>query len=333
MRIRTKEDVSELMRGSIASAALGTALELGLFWQLDAEPATAESVSDSLGIPVHRCRAWLDLLASYDLLEREGGTYELAPAGRTAITEALSPESWALLAQEARFAYPAGDDLVRTITTPGSVWDILGRERHDPYAHMSEDADYARRFTRMLYEYHQPLAAEIAEAVDFDGVHQLMDLGGGSGVVSMAILRRHPGIRSVIVDVATVCEAGRAIASATAVADRLTYHPANFLEESLPGGFDVVMECDVGVHSEALFRTLRASLNEGGRLVVVDDLVQRGRPAPLGWLRAAFLRSLEDPEARIRSADQVKGLLSEAGYELLGERTLQNEMLLIEARV
>ncbi len=333
MKVRTKEDVAELMRGSIASAALGTALELGLFWQLDGQPSTVESVSESLDIPAHRCRAWLDLLAGYGLLARQGGVYELTPAGRTAITDTFSQESWALLAQEARFAYPAGDELVQTITQPRSAWDVLGRERRNPYAHMSEDPDYARRFTHMLYEYHQPLAEEIAEALDLTGVQWLMDLGGGSGVVSMAILRRHSEVRSVVVDVATVCDAGRAITSSTSVSDRLTYHPANFLEEELPDGFDMVLECDVGIHSETLFRSLRASLNEGGRLVVVDDLVQGGRPPPLGWLRGAFLKSLEDPEARIKTADRVKEYLAAAGYRLLRERTLQNEELLLEARV
>ncbi len=93
----------------------------------------------------------------------------------------------------------------------------------------------------------------------------------------------------------------------------------------MPDGFDMVLECDVGIHSETLFRSLRASLNEGGRLVVVDDLVQGGRPPPLGWLRGAFLKSLEDPEARIKTADRVKEYLAAAGYRLLRERTLQNE--------
>lgn len=333
VEIRTDEDVKELLRAPIVSAALGTAIELGLFWQMEKKPATAETVSKSHGIPLNRCRAWLDLLTGLGLLTKQGLTYGLAEVGRSAITQVYGPGSWGVLAQEARTAYPAGDELTRTIAHPESVWQALGRERRDYYARMAEEPDYARRFTQMLYEYHQPLAEEIADTLDFTGVERLMDLGGGSGVISMAILRRHPAVEAAVVDVETVCRAGRAIAAATPVADHLTYHDADFLKDELPRGFDLILECDVGVHSENLFRCLRTSLNPGGRLVVVDDLVENGRAPPFAWLRHAFFSSLNDPEATIRTGARVKDYIIEAGYEVLSERTLRGGEVLIEARL
>ncbi|NIN69722.1 MAG: methyltransferase [Anaerolineae bacterium] len=333
MEIRTGEDVKELLRAPIVSAALGAAIELGLFWQVTEEPATVESLSQSHGIPLNRCLAWLELLTDLGLLERQGDAYRLSTIGRTAITDVYSPESWGVLAQEARNGYPAGDDLTRTIAQPTSVWEALGRERHDYYANMAQEPEYARRFTQMLYEYHQQLAEEIADTLDVAGVKRMMDLGGGSGVISMAILRRHRGIEAVVVDVETVCNAGRAIAAKTPLADRLTYHEADFLRDELPRGFDLILQCDVGVHSGDLFRRLRTSLNPGGRLVVVDDLVQEGRAPPSAWLRHAFFSTLSDPNATIREASRVKDYIIKAGYRVLSERTLRGGEALIEARL
>ncbi|MEE9593685.1 MAG: methyltransferase [Thermoplasmata archaeon] len=274
--IRTREDVGELLRGSIVSAGLGAALELHLFQKLKEEPTTSEAVARDLGIPPHRSHAWLELLAGLGLLERQDETYAITAATQAAILDAHSPESWALLAQEARAAYPAGDDLARHIGHPGSVWEALGRDRLDHYGRMAEDADWARRFTQMLYEYHQPLAKELVDTLDLTGVARLLDLGGGSGVISMALLRQQPEMEAVVVDVATVCDAGRAIAAGTEVDERVTYHPADFLEDDLPSGFDLILESDVGIHTTELFRKLRGSLNPGGRLVIVDDLAQEG---------------------------------------------------------
>jgi len=55
---------------------------------------------------------------------------------------------------------------------------------------MVEDAARARRFTRMLYEIHEPMAVALAGQLDLRGVGRLMDLGGGSGVVAMDLLRQ-----------------------------------------------------------------------------------------------------------------------------------------------
>ncbi len=288
-------------------------------------------MAKQLGIPPRRCRAWLELLEGLGLLERQDKAYAITAATQTAILDTHSPESWALLAQEARAAYPAGDDLTRHIGHPGSVWEALGRDRRDHYAHMSEDADWARRFTQMLYEYHQPLAEELVDTLNLAGVKRLMDLGGGSGVISMAFLRRYPEIEAVVVDVAAVSAAGRAIASKTDMGGRITYHPADFLEDELPSGFDLILEIDVGIHNVDLFRKLRESMNPGGRLVIVDDLMQEGVPTPFAWLRQAFVSSLADPDARIRSAADVKEALREAEYELVAQRTLEGGVL-IEAR-
>jgi hypothetical protein len=88
----------------------------------------------------------------------------------------------------------------------------------------------------------------------------------------------------------------------------------------------------VSIHNVDLFRKLRGSLNPDGRLVIVDDLMQKGVPTPFPWLRQAFLVSLRDPDARIRSAADVKDALLEAGYEIVNERTLEGGVL-IEARL
>lgn len=64
------------------------------------------------------------------------------------------------------------------------------------------------------------------------------DLGGGSGVVAMALLRKHPILTAVIVDIANVCEAGHEIVAENAMADRISFHAADILHGALPSGRD-----------------------------------------------------------------------------------------------
>jgi predicted TPR repeat methyltransferase len=187
---------------------------------------------------------------------------------------------------------------------------------------MAKDPEVARRFTRMLYEIHQPLAEELAGFLDSSEVERLMDLGGGSGVISLALLRRHPGLSATVVDLANVCDAGREIAAEGSLAERITYHPADFLRDDLPAGFDLALECDVNVYSEALFFKVRNSLRRRGRFVIVDEFAPSDEIAPPSRLHWAFERSMIDPDFSFPTSTTVRSFLVNAGFQIVSELTL-----------
>jgi len=328
----TTGDALELMESYIDSSALGAAMELGLFWLLAQEPQDAAGVAQALGIPIDRCQYWLQLLSSMGLLEQVAKAYALSSTARSAILDAYSQETWAFLAQEAREHFLVVHDLALHIHEPGSSWAAQGLTHPSYVTQMEESPERARRFTRMLYEIHQPLADELAKSLDMTGVERLMDLGGGSGVVSLALLGRHPHLTAVVVDIANVCVAGREIAVENSMEERLTYHAADFLHDELPSGFGMVLECDVGVHSEELFRKLWGVLNPGGRLVILDILARAEGVAPPSRLRWAFRGSLGDPDLSIPSVGEVQAQLTQAGFHLVSESVLSSGWLVIEAR-
>lgn len=322
MNPSTTDDVLDLLDATFTSSALGAALEKRLFWLLDRRPMDASGVALELGIPGARCRYWLRLLEEAGLLATTRGLYAPTPAARAAILDAFQAETWALLAEEARGRAPSLRDLPDHIATPGPVLPALERRRPSFYELMERDRALAGRFTRMLFDLHRELAAALAEALDLRGSRRLMDLGGGSGVIAMALLRRHQNLAAVVVDMAAVCEAGRELAKGSEVAERLSYHPADFLRGELPGGFDVVLECDVDVYDEALLPKVRAALDPGGRFVVVDQLAKSPGEAPPSRAHWAFHRSLAEPDFAYPSAGEVTERVERAGFRLVSERRL-----------
>jgi len=297
-------------------------MELGLFWLLDSKPLNEHEVARELGIPPSRCHYWLQLLCTVGLLERGSGGYQPSSAAHTAILEVYSQGSWALLAQEARERLPSLCDLPSHLHEPRSVWQALGLTPPMYLSQMTEDPNRARRFTRMLYELHEPLAKQLAEFLDLGGVARLMDLGGGSGVVSLALLRRYPDLKVTVIDIENVCAAGREIAAEHSLADRITYHPCDFLCEELPTGFDLVLECDVNVYSEDLFRKVWKALNPESRFVVVDQLAPAEGVAPPSRVHWAFEGSLASPDFAFPTAARLRDLLTRAGFGDLSQDPL-----------
>jgi SAM-dependent methyltransferase len=297
-------------------------MELGLFWLLEERPLQAQEVAAELGIAPIPCQYWLQLLSDLDLVEQGPRGFEVTSAARTGILDVLSQSSWALLAEEAREKLQGLRDLPADLRDSARARKAPETARPSYVAKMAEDPERARRFTRMLLELHQPLAEGLVEFLDLTGVDRLMDLGGGSGVVSLAFLRRYPRLTATVVDVANVCAAGREIATEAALEDRITYHAADFLRDSLPSGFDLVLECDVNIYSVSLFEKIRDSLSTGGRFVIVDQLAPAEGVAPRPRVHWAFAGSLVNSEFMYPTAGRIREQLERAGFRIASESRL-----------
>lgn len=323
MKPESTDDVLCLMDGSFPAVSLTAALELGLFWLLEARARKPGEVAAELGIPDRRCLHWLQLLEKAGLLLRGERGYAPTATARRAILETYSEDTWRMLASEARRRVPGLRDLTHHLSDEGSAWTRLGEPPPDYVSAMAEDPEQARRFTRALHEIHRPLAESLAESLELERVERLMDLGGGSGVISMALLRRNPSLTAVVVDLENVCAAGRELAAEAALENRITYHPADFLQGELPGDFDLVLECDVTVYRSSLFEKVRDALKPDGRFVIVDMLADARDTVPPSRLHWALQRSLIDPEARYPSVAEVRRKMERAGFVIRDERPLQ----------
>jgi hypothetical protein len=332
MKITTYSDVRDLLRAYVPSTALGAALELGLFWKLADQPQTEDAIAQNLGIPLKRCRYWLEILSQLGLLETQGELYTLSAEGRTTIVDARSQETWALLAQGERENYLVGNDLTVHIQKSDSTWALQGLAFPDYVQQMRASPNRARRFTRMLYELHQPLANELAETIDMTGVRRLMDVGGGSGVISLALLRRYPNLTATVFDIPNVCAAGQEIAAENEMAERIVYHAADILHDALPTGFDMVLVCDTWFHDEAILTKLSASLNAGGPLVIAGEIVTDEIARGLGHAVYDFKRAMHDPDWARPTQDQVCGNLQHVGLTVECAKVLADGLLFIQAR-
>lgn len=316
MKPKTTEDIFDLLDGYVTSAVLGTAMELGLFWLLAEKPLPAADVAHHLNIPLNRCQLWLLLLCKLSLLEDSSKGYIPSTTAQETILNAHSQGTWAYLARDDRNKFPAVRDLALNIRQPISTWEAQNLTPPDYLRRIRENPGEAKRFTRMLYEIHIPLAEQLANVVNLGGVTRLMDLGGGSGVVSFALLRKRPDLTSLVVDNENVCLAGREIAVENTLEKRITYLAADFINDDLPTGFDMVMFCDVGPYIETLFHKIYDVLNPDGRLVIVDQFAPEVNiPAPSRTLWS-FLGSLENPAqtSEFTTIDLVQTRLQQVGF-------------------
>ena len=323
-----------LLHARAASAALGAAITTGLLWMLAEKAMDGEEVVRALNIPGKRGHYWLQYLQSFGILETVPQGYVPSAVARTAIRDANSRKSWQHLVVDEQEKDACVHGLPQFIGEPGSLWTIQGLEEPISYVDkMRASPERAREFTRMLFEVHQDLANQVAELLDLTGAERMMDLGGNSGVVSMALLRKYPTLTSTVVDIENVCLAGREIAEKEGFSDRITYHSAEFEDDEFPSGFDLVLQCDVAVYGVELLQKLNRSLKPGGRLIVVDHFSPAEYLAPTTRVEWTFLDSLHDPNFSIPTIDEFKSQLALTGFDVSDEhQTLGKGLIVLQAR-
>jgi cyclopropane fatty-acyl-phospholipid synthase-like methyltransferase len=332
-KLNTSDEINMLLHAPAASAALGAAITTGLLWMLAERPMTGEEVVQALNIPGKRGHYWLQYLQSFGILETVQQGYITSSAVQTAILDTYSRESWQHLVIDEQEKDACVHGLPRLIGAPGSLWSIQGFVEPENYVdRMRASPERAREFTRMLFEVHQNLANLVAELLDLTGVEHMMDLGGNSGVISMALLQKYPTLKSTIVDIENVCAAGREIVAEQGFSDRITYFPAEFVDDEFPSGFDLVLQCDVAVYGDDLLKKLNQSLKPGGQLIFIDHLSPAENLAPPTRIEWTFLDSLHDPDFRFPTIDEFKHQLVKAGFEVSHEhQTLGKGMVVLQA--
>ncbi len=97
-----------------------------------------------------------------------------------------------------------------------------------------EQQDSARRFTLALAGRAKNVAPHLAASGALDGARLLVDVGGGTGIYSIACLQRYPALRAIVWDRPEVLKVAAEMAAEYGVADRLECRPGDMFTDPVP---------------------------------------------------------------------------------------------------
>jgi 2,7-dihydroxy-5-methyl-1-naphthoate 7-O-methyltransferase len=126
----------------------------------------------------------------------------------------------------------------------------------------------------------------------WDAIRTMVDVGGGTGAMLAALLRRHPHVHGILVDFpGTVARAGDVLANASAsagagVAERVTLHGQSFFDP-LPAGADLYLLKSVlndwpDQETVAILRNCAQAAKPTGSIAVLGGVAADDAPRSLG---------------------------------------------------
>ncbi len=174
----------------------------------------------------------------------------------------------------------------------------------------------ARFLTLALAGRAQNVAPYLARAVNLRDARVLLDVGGGTGIYSIACLQANPHLRAIVWDRPEVLRVAREFAEAHGVADRMEFLSGDMFVDAVPAA-DVALLSNV-LHDwdvpecRKLIQRCAAALNPGGQLLIHDVFLNDALDGPLPVaLYSAALFTIT--EGRAYSAAEYRGWLTEAG--------------------
>lgn len=280
----------DIQKAFIVSRLIVAAERLQVFRLLHRKRMKMEAIGRTLKIHKYYLPAFLNTLVALGLLEKSNGIY-----GNTAFAEKYFVGERSIYwtrqySQECLHDYEVLTVLEDALTTGKTCQSILKIKRPSYTEAMKRDHRQAEDFTLMLFYLHQEDAAALAGCLDVSQHGALLDVGGGSGVMSIALAKKNPQLRATILDIPPVCEIAAGNIRRAGLSERVGTLPGD-IHDRLPKGYDVIMMCDIGPVSKQLLRNVHKSLPVNGLIVLVDRYLSEDGTKPLARLVEHFAGS------------------------------------------
>ncbi len=285
---------------------------LGVFEALKDGALPAGEVAARCGCDPKAMGKLLDALAGCEYLGWEAGRYSLAPIARRWLL-ADSPQT---LRDKMLWQFPEWDYVAR-------IGDFV-RSGQPLNLHPTltlEDWGLYQRGMRSI------AASWMAEAGKRTPVpkraRDLLDVGGSHGLMSVALCRRHPRLRSVILDLPEAIEHAAPLLAREGMGDRVAHRAGDALAEDLgTEAWDVVLVANLVHHfddatNRELARRIARALRPGG-VYVIQELYRRSSPREAGQVGALLdLYFALTSESGTWSFEEMAGWQREAGLKPL----------------
>jgi len=309
-RLKNIRELMNVAAGYKQSSIILAANELGIFHCLGPVGTSAEGVARAIGATVRGTEILLDALVALGILQKGEGLYGHTP---------LSLE----LADETRFWGPRLRHSWQLYRRWGEL-DRIVREGPLPRAEVDEQ-ERARRtavFIGAMHAHGVARGRAIAGAIELEDVQRVIDIGGGSGAYSMALLERKPTLQVVIIDLETTLVETRKYLAGTPWEKAIELRCADIYADDFdPGsGFDLAIISHI-LHMEGpeqnrrLLSRIAGALRPGGRVLIQDFVLDEDRTAPEEAALFAVNMLVNTERGNAYTFAEFARWLEEAGFE------------------
>ncbi len=255
----------ETLSAAILARSVMVAARLGLFAALGAKAQTPEELAQDIDADAGAVRKLLNVLTASGYVRYREPRYALTAMSRKWLLPS-SPDSLHENILWRFYEWQAIDYLEEFVRTGKAI-----------EAHETLSAEAWPAYQRGMRSAANVLANELLRRMPVPfGAKAMLDIGGSHGLYSAGLCRRHPGLRSVILDLPSAVEHAAPLLAQERMGDRVVHRPGNALTDDLGEAcWDLVLMAQLVHHFDEptnrdLFERITRALRPGGVFAIVE---------------------------------------------------------------
>jgi 2-polyprenyl-3-methyl-5-hydroxy-6-metoxy-1,4-benzoquinol methylase len=299
----------DLSFGPLKARMIMAGVRLGIFQALAAGPHTHLQLAESLKLDASCLDLLLRCLVYGGYLELQGERYALSSLARNTMIDGARREMTGF----AEWHY--------------THWEYIGHleelirtgEGVDFHATMTEPAAWGH-YQKAMLEMARFDAPTLARHVPVrKGATRLLDVAGSHGLLGATIARKHPPMRSTVIDLPAAVEHARRLAAQEGHGDLIDYRAGDLTKDDLGTGWDVVLLSNILHHFtpddvRAIIGRAHGALGAGGTVAVWElERPSRAKRPSEGDGVALFFRLTSSAAAY--SGEEYQQWMKEAGFD------------------
>ena len=285
------EDLYRMLIGPIKSKLLLTGIEMKIFNHMS-EPRSADAVAEAISAHPVNTKLFLDGLAASELVLKKKGLYQNTPVTQIFLVERTPAYLGQVFTFWNEMWNPALNDLPKLVKE--------GPPTPSPETDMGSEEICVQAVFLANYEWAgiaQQMAKIVANLPEFPLLGKMLDLGGGPGIIGIAIVSAHPSMKGVIFDRPAVAEVAESFIKEYKMENRIEVLSGDFKHDSIGDGYDLIWASSVlnfvKDNIDPFMKKIFDALNPGGVFISCHDGLTRERTKPeimvLSWLSVALM--------------------------------------------
>jgi len=309
-----KTSISDILLAPWITGVITAAIRLRIFSILANRELTVEEIASECEALPNRLKPLLDACVSLGVLESENDKYENSHFSLVYFVEGHH--------------FYVGD-FIKLVNDESLHWfqlpDIIrGNEKINkqlPYVR----SDYKTFITAMNNIGNLGEAEALKDLVDLAGCKRMIDVGGGSGLYSIALCQKHPELHSTILELKDTLAVTKEMIADRPEKERIDLREGDFLKDSLGDNVDAVLLSDV-IYEEStariVLRNAWDSLTQNGLLIVRGYYADPEKSRPLFGALFAVKELVGNAQREIMTISMLEKHVREIGFEIIKVRPL-----------
>ncbi|MBV9175710.1 MAG: hypothetical protein JO297_01585 [Nitrososphaeraceae archaeon] len=187
-------------------------------------------------------------------------------------------------------------------------------------------------FTRAMYGISVSPAMALAKVFDFSKYKKMMDIGGGSGVYAIEVVKQNQNMSAVVLDLEPACKVANEYIRQFNLQDKIHTQVLDFFKDNLPRDCDVALLSHV-IHfldeekDKVLLKKVYDSLlpeqeDRNAVIIISEWLLNDEKTGPVPSALMSLTMMIEQPEGRNYSFSEVSRMLTDVGFTNIEKRPL-----------